>query len=306
MTTMKGIARCVCCLALALAAPRVSSAGGAWVPAPGDGDIDLGYSPKTASTSWDTHGRAYTNRNGAGEISYQDFRYLYLDGEIGLFKNFSATFLMTYLDGIEGPHNNGEEDSGPSDAWFGCKYALTQGKLPMAIAFTYRTPIFYALPGPYSRELFDAHGNHIGESPSWRGLLKNDYGLTYLISQSAFGGGWWNFQTGYIWRSGAPSDQIPVLVDLGYPLPLFGSFAKLAGSWYHSVGNWTTPQPNDRFGVSATNNFNDASYLQLAASWLVPFGRHREYFVEGGYGQVVWGISARRYREPFISIDRRF
>jgi hypothetical protein len=212
---MSLLSRWLCLVSLALAAPATSWAGGAWVPNPGDGDISFGFSDKTASSSWDTHGNAYTNRNGLGEISYHDFRYFYLDGEVGLFKNFSATFLMTYLDGIEGPHNNGEENSGPSDAWFGCKYALTQGNLPMALAFTYRTPIFYALPGPYTRELYDSQGRHIGESPSWRGL-------------------------------------------------------------------------------------------RLALSVLVPFGRHGEYFVEAGYGQWVWGISARRYREPFVSIDRRF
>jgi hypothetical protein len=303
---MKRRSRCLSLLCLALAAPTAVWAGGAWVPAPGHGDLNFGFSRKTASTSWDTQGNAYTNANSAGVISYHDFRYFYLDGEIGLFRNFSATFLMTYLDGIEGPHHHGERDTGPSDAWFGCKYALTQGNLPMALAFTYRTPIFYALPGPYTRELFDSHGNHIGQSPSWRGVLKRDYGFTWLISQSAFHGGWWNFQTGYVWREGAPADQVPVLFDLGYPLPFLHSYGKFAASYYRSLGNDSTPQPDDRFGASATNNFNNASYLRLALSVLVPFGRRGEYFVEAGYGQWVWGISARRYREPFIAVDRRF
>src|SRR6202035_3628218 len=92
----------LCFVTLALAAPTASWAGGAWVPPPGDGDIDFGFSDKTASTSWDTHGHAYTNRNGLGEISYHDLRYFYLAGEIGLFKNFSATFLMPSTDAIEG------------------------------------------------------------------------------------------------------------------------------------------------------------------------------------------------------------
>lgn len=97
-----------------------------------------------------------------------------------------------------------------------------------------------------------------------------------------------------------------MLFDLGYPLPFLHSYGKFAASYYRSLGNDSPPQPDDRFGVSATNNFNNASYLRLALSVLVPFGRRGEYYVEAGYGQWVWGISARRYREPFISIDRRF
>src|SRR6202030_769041 len=109
------------------------------------------------------------------------------------------------------------------------------------------------------------------ESPSWRGLLKRDYGLTYKISQSAFHGGWWEFEAGYVWREGAPADQVPVLADLGYPLPFLHSYGKLAASYYRSLGNDSAPQPDDRFGVSATNNFNNASFLRLALSVLVPF-----------------------------------
>lgn len=300
------LSRSTCLLSLALVMPASAWAGGAWVPNPGDGDVALGYSPKTASTSWDTHGNAYVNKNSLGEISYHDFRYFYVDGELGLFKRFSATFLMTYLDGREGPHAAEQRSQGPSDAWFGAKYALTQGDLPMALAFTWRTPVFYKVSGKYVRNLYDSQGQFLTESPNWRGLLKHDYTLSYLLSKSVFHGGWFNFQIGYTWREGAPADQLPVLVDLGYPLPFLHSYLKLAASYYGSLGNDTTPQPDDRFGVSATNNFNDASILVGAVSVLVPFGRHGEFFVEGGYSQWLWGVSARRYRAPFIAVDRRF
>lgn len=35
--------------------------GGAWVPAPGDGDVQLGFSRKTASSSWDANGDSFEN-----------------------------------------------------------------------------------------------------------------------------------------------------------------------------------------------------------------------------------------------------
>jgi hypothetical protein len=303
---MKLFVRCICVLSMALGAPALCRAGGAWVPNPGDGDVSLGVSRKTASTSWDVSGNSYVNANGAGQVSYHDFRYGYLTGELGLFKNLSASFLLTYLDGFEGAHAVLEENQGPSDAWFGLKYAIAKGDLPMAIAFTYRTPFLYKVSGPYNRYVYDRFGHILHPSPNWRGLLKNDYTVSYLISQSVFHGGWWNAQVGYTWRDGAPADQIPVLVDLGYPLPFWSSYGKLAASYYRSLGNFSPAQPDDRFGNGAKNNFNNASILRVAVSILVPVGPKQKYWVEGGYGQWVWGLSARRYREPFISVDRRF
>jgi len=52
--------------------------GGAWVPTPGDGDVQLGFSRKTASTSWNTDGETFRNLNNRGVVSYHDFRYAYL------------------------------------------------------------------------------------------------------------------------------------------------------------------------------------------------------------------------------------
>ena len=62
---------------------------------------------------------------------------------------------MTYLDGLEGPHDDLEKNTGLSDAWFGFKYALAEGSWPMALGATMRTPYFYDLPGAYNRYLFD-------------------------------------------------------------------------------------------------------------------------------------------------------
>ena len=75
-------------------------AGGAWVPEVGQGDVELGASQKTAHTSWDSRGKSFVNKVGStGQITYHDFRYAYLSGEVGLFKRLSTRFLMTYLDG---------------------------------------------------------------------------------------------------------------------------------------------------------------------------------------------------------------
>jgi hypothetical protein len=308
---MKRLLHTAFALALvASAVPSPAAAGGAWVPEPGKGDVQLGYSRKTAVTSWDASGDMFKNTtvfNGQRVGSYHDFRYGYLSGEIGLFKHLSGTFTVTYLDGLEGPKADMEENKGLSDAWFGLKYALVQGQMPMAIGFTYRTPMFYDIEGTYNRHLFDSQGRFRGVSPEWRGLLKHDYTLSYLVSRSIKGGGgWWNAQAGYTWREGAPADQIPVWADLGWPLPFWGSDLKLSGVYVKSLGNDSPRQPDDRFGSNATFNFNDASMARLGLALWVPFGPTREWGVEAGYNRWVWGESARRYKEPYLSISRRF
>jgi hypothetical protein len=287
--------------------PRPGSCGGAWVPSPGQGDVQLGASRKTASTSWNQDGDSFVNANGQGVVSYHDFRYAYLAGEVGLLPRLSTRFLMTYLDGLEGPHAELEENRGLSDAWFGLKFALREGRWPMALAGTLRTAYFYDLPGAYNRYLFDAQGRRRGLSPEWRGLLKQDYSLTYLLSHSyREGRGWINLETGYTWREGAPADQVPVSADLGYPLPYLGAALKGSLFYVRSLNNESPRQPDDRFGSGGTTDFNKASMARLGVSFLLPLGRSGKNSLEAGYNQWVWGISARRYREPFISFGRRF
>ena len=71
----------------AAAAPAL--AGGAWVPPPGHGYVYLGFSRKTAGSSWAVDGHAYDNvSSSTGKVSWHDFRYLYLFGEVGVFRNF--------------------------------------------------------------------------------------------------------------------------------------------------------------------------------------------------------------------------
>jgi hypothetical protein len=294
---------------LSIFSARPASAGGAWVPDPGDGDVELGFSRKTASSSWNTSGHPYTNTttvDGKQTISYHDFRYSYLSGEVGIVRNLSFNWVFTYLYGLEGAHGNEEKNAGFSDTWLGLKYQLHRGTIPMALGFIYRTPILYDLPGAYSRYLYDSHGNIRANSPEWRGLLKHDYTLTYLASRSlADGRGWVNLAAGYTWREGAPSDQIPAWLEAAYPI--FGP-VDLKGTAYFqgSVGNDTPAQPDDRFGASARNNFNDASFLRLGIAAFVNFDSKRRWFGEVGYNQWVWGVSARRYREPYLSIGHNF
>ena len=289
---------------------REAKGGGAWVPDPGDGDVEIGFSRKTASTSWNTSGHVYTNTttvDGKPTISYHDFRYGYLSGEVGLFRNVSATFVFTYLYGLEGPHGNEEKNVGFSDTWLGLKYQLHRGSVPMALGFIYRTPYLYDLPGPYSRYLYDSKGNIRANSPEWRGLLKHDYTLTYLASHSFRDGrGWANLQAGYTWREGAPADQIPVWGEFAYPVPLLRGDIKTTAFFQRSLGNDSPRQPDDRFGSSVRNNFNDGSLLRLGLAFFAPLDRKNRWFAEIGYNQWVWGISARRYREPYLSIGKTF
>ena len=63
-------------LALVLAAlvTEPAWAGGAWVPKPGDGTLQLGASRKKAQSSWGTHGQILENQGD------HDFRYAYVSG----------------------------------------------------------------------------------------------------------------------------------------------------------------------------------------------------------------------------------
>jgi hypothetical protein len=305
---MKGIRAALWMLLASLMFPMAGFCGGAWVMDPGKVDIYLGFSRKTANTSWNANGdflRHETLFNGKRETSNHDFRYTYLSGEVGLLPRLSGTFLINYLYGLEGPKDNEEKNVGFTDSWFGLKYALTKGDWPTAIDANTRTPILYDFPGPYSRYIFDSQGNRIAVSPKWRGLLKHDYTLGYMVSHSYMNGqGWMNFEAGYTWREGAPADAIPVTAEVGYPLHWHGIAVKGAATFIHSLNNDSTPQPDDRFGSSPTYNFNNASYLKAGVSFIVPLPRHCNF--EIGYNQWLWGRSARQYREPFLSLGTRF
>lgn len=306
--TKRQTVRAALALALVLSAGN-AFCGGAWVPAPGDGDVQLGFSRKTASSSWNSSGVAFENTTRVdGELKqhYHDFRYAYLSGEVGLLNRLSTRFVMTYLYGLEGPHEDLEKNAGLSDAWFGLKYALAEGEWPMALAATMRTPYFYDIPGAYNRYLFDSNGNRRGVSPEWRGLLKHDYTLSYLLSHSIREGrGWMNFEVGYTWREGAPADQFPVTAELGWPLPVLNAAVKGSLMYVDSLGNDSLREPDDRFGSNATFNFNDASMGRAGVSFIVPLGQSGTS-LELGYNRWIWGESARRYNEPFLSIGKRF
>ena len=297
---MRPLTKSIWMLLAFLAFPSAAFCGGAWLPAQGQGDVQLGFSRKTASTSWNVQGETVPNG------SYHDFRYAYLTGEYGLLRRLSARFTITYLNGYEGPHGNMEKNAGLSDAWLGLKLGLREGSWPMALGATWRTPYFYDQAGAYNRYLFDSRGNIRSVSPEWRGLLKHDYTLSYLLSHSIREGrGWMNFETGYTWREGAPADQVPFYAELGWPLPWHGIAAKATLWDVRSLGNDSRRQPDDRFGSSATNNFNDASITRGGIGLYVPLNS-KGLTAELGYNQWLRGESARRYREPYLSFGYRF
>jgi hypothetical protein len=166
----------------------------------------------------------------------------------------------------------------------------------MSVGFTVRTPALYDEQGPYCG----------GECPEWRGLLKHDYTLSFAASRSMWEGGWVNFETGYTWREGAPADQLPVLADVGVPLPWAGLRTKLSGVFVQSLGNDSPRQPDDRFRGRPGFNFNNASMGRLGASLMLPIDPEQRWWIEAGYNKWVWGKSARQYDEPFVSFARSF
>lgn len=295
---------CGIALTLAVTASRVE-AGGAWVPAKGEGDLQLGYSVKTADSSWTARGDSVDN------ASWHIFRYVYSGGEAGLGKGFSFRYLVLYLDGLEGRRGDMEHNAGLSEAFLGMKYQIKTGTWPMAVAFNHRSSYLYDLPGQYDRHLFtDAqNGDAVfkGVSPEWRGLLGEDYGLSFLVSRSIRNGGWMNFEAGYNYRTTNLGDEIPVYFDIGYPIPW--QEIKLKGSyrWVQSVGNNSDERiPSDRFGCSATNCFPDASMMAVGLGFFRDFGAEKKWYAEAGYNQWVWGRSARQYGEPYFTFGRRF
>jgi hypothetical protein len=292
-------------LVLVLLVSLPSHAGGAWLVPPGKVDLQLGVSRKTASSSWDSSGNAFDNTTtfeGHTVPHYHDFRYVYLSGEVGLHDRVSAQFLVTWLHGLEGPHAELERNVGWSDAWVGLKTKLTGGAWPMALGMTMRTPALYDRSGPYSRYITDAGGNRLGVSSEWRGVLKHDYSLTYLLSHSFDEGrGWMNFETGYTWREGAPSDHVPLSLEVGVPWRRVAVKASVAGAI--SMSNDTLAAPDDRFRSRPTFNFNDATMWRAGVAVIVPV---RNIDLEAGYNQWLRGESARRYREPYVSVGYRF
>ncbi|MCI0698986.1 hypothetical protein L0337_44165 [candidate division KSB1 bacterium] len=63
--------------------------------------------------------------------SLHDFRYYYTTADIGLAPRLCASFLITYLDGFEGPKGDMERNTGLSDAWVSLKYCFKEGTYPI-------------------------------------------------------------------------------------------------------------------------------------------------------------------------------
>lgn len=296
-TSLWKVCGVVCVLTL-VAAPAL--AGGAWVPAAGAGDVQFGYSEKTARASWDPYG------NSRVSSSWHIFRYGYSGGEVGVGHDTSVRYLVLYLDGLEGQRGDMERNRGFSELFLGLKRQLKEGTWPMAVALNIRTSYLYDLSGPYDRHVFDEDGEFKGESPEWRGLLGEDYGLTYLVSRSLAESGWFNLEVGYTYRTTNLADEIPLFIEVGYPLPWQQLIAKGTYSWIHGIGNESEREVDDRFGCSVTNCFPDASRMVVGAALFRNLGERQRWWAEAGYNQWIWGRSSRKYEEPYLSVGRRF
>jgi hypothetical protein len=115
-----------------------------------------------------------------------------------------------------------------------------------------------------------------------------------------------NLQAGYTWREGAPADEIPALAELGWPLPFWNAQVKASAVYVHGLGNDSPRQPDDRFGSRPDFNFNDATMGRAGVGLILPLGPQSRWSAELGYNQWLWGESARRYKEPYLSVGRRF
>lgn len=311
---MSTLGRGLCLVvAVTFVAAAAAHAGGAWVEKPGDGTLQLGFSEKTARASWSPSGDTRISN------SWHIFYYGYLGGEVGVIDKLSFRFLVLYLDGLEGPRGDLERNRGFSETFLGLKYQLNEGTWPMALAFNMRTSYLYDLQGTYDRHLFAPDEDDVdgdgdtqeatfnGLSPEWRGLLGEDYGLSFLVSRSIFERGWTNLEVGYAYRTGNLADETTLYYEIGYPLPWRKTILKGTFQWVQSVGNHDLERdPDDRFGCSPNNCFPDASRIVVGASLFRDFGAADRWWVEAGFNQWVWGRSTRKYEEPFVSVGRRF
>ncbi len=302
-----------CVVAASWLAGTAVFGGGAWVPERGEGDFQFGYSRKVANQSWNPDGVTVDNS------SWHLFRYGYAGGEVGLGHRVSMRYAVLYLDGLEGPPGDYEQNRGMSEAFFGFKYRLREGTWPMAVALNVRTSILYDQPGIYDRHRFlpdeddvDGDGNtdeavFTGVNSEWRGLLGEDYGLSFLASRSLFGTGWVNLEIGYTYRTGNLADEVPIYAEIGYPTGWDRLTIKGTVNWIDSVGNdLERRQADDRFGCSPNNCFPDASRQVLGAGLLLQLGADRLWWVEAGFNHWLWGRSTRKYEEPYLTLGRRF
>ena len=289
-------------------------AGGAWVPDRGDGDIHFGYSRKRADYSWTTDGTTVSNN------SIHDFRYGFLNGEIGFGHQLAMTYSVLYLNGYEGATENLENNRGTSELFVGLKWGFHQGATWIhAASFNLRTSALYDQYGTYDRHLFlpdeddidgdgdDTEAIQNDVNSEWRGLLGEDYNASYHVSRGIFGSGWLNMNIGYTYRTGNYADEVPVYIDAGFPSGWNPLRLKGAVSYVQSVHNNTeVRQFDDRFGCSETNCFPDASRVVLTGAFFFDLGSTQQWWVEAGYNQWVWGESTRKYSEPYLTIGRRF
>lgn len=286
-------------LGLLALAPRPVAASSGWVPSPGDGYVQLGFSRKTSDISWDAFGE---DRMSPARFENHDFRYYYVAGDVGILHRLSATFLITYLDGLEGPDGDLHRNTGFSDAWLGLRYALVEGTWPIAASVTVRTAAFYDIDGPYTLDLHNEAGDFVANSPEWRGLLKEDWTAALSASRSfAAGTQWMNLSAGYTIRTGAPADQFPFSGEFGWHVPSLPFQAWARGRVFGalSLGNDSDKEPDDRFGSRPDYNFNDASMVAASIGLGIPIPSASATF-EIGYNQWVWGRSARKYKEPYL------
>ena len=314
--------------------------GGPWVVEKGKTLLSLGYSQKTASQRWaprsldtkntttgsdDTWGTdsLQTNSNLVNG-KFHDFRYVYLNFQIGLMKNLELSGNINYLFGYEAISSDPktgvkltsprmELNQGFTDAWLRIKYKLPT-KLPMAIEFNSRFPDLYDQPGHtytrYNYQYTNLEGKKdttVEASSEWRGLLKRDFALIYHIGSSFLKNGDLFAQgfAGYNWRQGAYADQFLAGATVGYTFRV-GKGIEIIPNIYtdltYGLTNGGKPDISDRFQQGGRSNY----YFNNSRYWRAYFNVYakltKNIAVATGYGQWLWGQGSVKYSEPFAQV----
>ncbi len=281
-----------------------ATAGGGWVPEPGEGSIRIGYNWKTQSDAMrrDIEGELYKALSSMN----LDYRFLYLSGEVGVYRGVELSALVTYLWADETVDSTSEDPSrhyhGPSDMWVGLKYQLWGGDYPTAVSANVRLPYLYEASST-------RNGHLLTEIP---GLMMRDYEIWASVSRSFDPTFYASFNSGFRIKEGAATNQILLSSDAGGSFPVAGTKvgAKIGVNCMFSVGEPEPSTSKDRFSglTLETDNhffdFNDASFIQPQVGvWvdLLP-----NVNLSAGYAFLAWGHSMVEHHDVVVQLGYSF
>jgi len=224
-----------------------SAFAGAWTAPQGS------FYEKLAYNYYYSHQFFASNGSRSGSFSHDKFT----DHDVSNYFEFGLTNDLTVLNALAYKWLQNADDtghtsaSGLGDVDLGLRYKLLDGS-----AGIFSTQLLVKVPGAYGK------GDAL---PLGNGQFDTELRLLYGRSLYPAIPGYANFELGYRWRDGDPSDELRYLVELGVDLTrnLYAR-TKLDGTYSLDNGKRTDQSGNP----TATNNF-DLGKLDLALGYKI-------------------------------------